>query len=313
MKLPNKTDITFSQFAELWISVHMAGRAADQVQRARRTLMRHLVRIGNEKLSLLTQVSLDRELNEIAKESSYDTANRTRQMLVRVFDYAIELKVVKSNPAKAVETPDLDRGGHAPSETLDVGVLFDVYNGIDDCEAFRAVRAAMKLSILLFQKTGHIQSMRWCDVHLNESTKKGQWIIPVGQTVTGKPHVVQLCSYTYAILKNLRDYTGGYTFVFPSPANTERCISNNAVRKAALGMGYAGMCSSSIRSAVKRHFIEQGGRKMFIDAVMGLTLHEDFPRDIDFDALSHDVMDWWAREIVIGAAQCHLPRSVVMG
>lgn len=292
----------------------MASRAADQVQRARRTLMRHLVRIGNEQLALITKESLDNELIEIANESSYDTANRARQMLVRVFDYAIECGVITHNPASTMETPYLDRRGRSPMRKVDTDDLYSLLKEVDKGESFRVVRAAIKLSILLFQKTGHIQAMRWADVELSDESKIGVWRIPESQTVTGQDHCVPIAPHAYDILVDLRSYTGGGTFVFPSPANPERFISNNAVRKAALGMGYDGVCSSTIRAVVKKSFIAEGGNKIFIAAIMGLTPHDDLAgHALGWDAIGHGVMDWWAREIVCGATQRLLPRAVMGG
>lgn len=311
MVKPNKK-ITFSQLAEIWIGVHMAGRSDDQVRRARRTLMRHLVRIGNEQVGLITKQSLDIELIEIANESSYDTANRARQMLVRVFDYAIECGVVKHNPASLMETPYLDRRGRSPMRKVDKDVLFSLLSQVDWGESYRVVRAAIKLSILLFQKTGHIQAMRWADVELSDESKIGVWRIPKSQTVTGQVHCVPIAPHAYDVLMDLRSYTGDGVFVFPSRVNPERFISNNTVRKAALGMGYDGVCSSTIRSVVKKSFLAEGGRKIFIDAIMGLTPDVELAEYIlGWDAIAYGVMDWWACEIVCGETQRLLPRAVM--
>ena len=105
---------------------------------------------------------------------------------------------------------------------------------IDKFQGTAVVKAALRLSALLFQRPGEIRAMEWEEINWDA----GRWELPAGKMKMGLPHIVPLSRQALEILRDLQRHTGRGRFVFPSARGASRHISENTVRVALRAMGY---------------------------------------------------------------------------
>ena len=96
-----------------------------------------------------------------------------------------------------------------------------------------AVRAALRLSPLLFQRPGEIRHMEWNEIDWEAK----RWEIPAEKMKMRQPHIVPLSQQALEILRELHALTGRGKYVFPSARGASRCLSENGVRTALRTLG----------------------------------------------------------------------------
>jgi integrase len=130
---------------------------------------------------------------------------------------------VLKNPTKTHRAAITD-----PKEVGQLLVAIDAYHGSE------SVRAALKLSPLLFQRPGEIRSMEWLEINWEQN----RWEIPAMKMKMRQSHIVPLSRQALTILLELHPHTNRSKYVFPSPKGASRCLSDNGVRTALRILGY---------------------------------------------------------------------------
>jgi integrase len=119
-------------------------------------------------------------------------------------------------------------------------------------------------------RTGELIGAHWDEI----DWERQEWRIPAERMKMRNPHVVPLSSQSIEILKDLHGRTGKHGFVFFSPANKSKHISNNAVLSALKRMGYAGrMTGHGFRALASTVLNEQ--RKYHPDIIERQLAHAD--------------------------------------
>lgn len=174
-------------------------------------------------------------LKKIEARGANETANRAKQLTGQIFRYAVSIGLTRYNPTSNFDKDSLKGGKvkHHPAITdpHEVGLLM---LAIDGFQGTATVRAALKLSPLLFCRPGELRAMEWREIDWEQQL----WDIPAKKMKMGDSHLVPLSTQSIAILKEQRLLTGGGVYVFPSARGASRCLSDNAVRMAIRAMGY---------------------------------------------------------------------------
>ena len=105
---------------------------------------------------------------------------------------------------------------------------------IDGFAGSATVRAALRLSALLFCRPGELRHMEWKEINWDEE----RWELPAEKMKVRQPHIVPLAKQSLAILTETRRLTGNGRYVFPSARGRSRPLSENGVRTALRTMGY---------------------------------------------------------------------------
>ncbi len=121
---------------------------------------------------------------------------------------------------------------------LDVKDLPEFIQALEknDARLYPHTRRAIKLLMLTFVRTSELINARWDEFDLENA----EWIIPAARMKMRKDHIVPLSRQTVAILKEQKEETGQWRFVFPNQARPKKSMSNNTVLKALERMGYKG-------------------------------------------------------------------------
>jgi integrase len=249
---------TFEAIAREWLEMRAKTSAAITMQKARWLLEMVFQRIGKRPIREITAPELLAALRRIESRGHHETAHRAKQKCGQVFRYAIV-----TGRAERDVTADL-RGALVPvvsqnhaslTDPSEVGALL---RAIDGYEGQPITAAALKLAPLVFVRPGELRGARWSEFDLDNA----EWRIPAERMKMGEQHIVPLSRQAVAILRELRELTGGGfgDLVFPSLLSLDRPMSNNTINTALRRLGYTKeqMTGHGFRSMASTLLNEQG-------------------------------------------------------
>lgn len=172
-------------------------------------------------------------LRKMEERNALDIARRVNQRCVDVFEYAIVKKLCDYNPAtgraKVLKSTERQHRPHLyPKYIPEFLVALDSYRGS------KKVKLAMQLLWLTFVRPGELRNARWEDF----DEESAMWRIPAEQMKMKRPHLVPLSRQALALLKELRPITGRTPFLFPGERNTAKPISDVALLKVLIILGF---------------------------------------------------------------------------
>lgn len=190
--------------------------------------------LGTLPLDQITPPQLLSTLRKVENRGAVESAHRLKQTVGQVFRYA-----VATGRAQRDITPDL-KGALAPpqkkhfpaiTEPAKVGPFL---NMIESYQGTQTVRAALKLSPLVFVRPKELRHAEWSEIDF----EKAEWRIPGSKMKMGEDHIVPLSSQALSILEEQKLLTGHWSgYVFPSARGPRRPMSDNAILSAFRNMG----------------------------------------------------------------------------
>lgn len=164
---------------------------------------------GRLKAKDITRGDVVRLLEKIVDRGAPIQANRTHEILRRIFNWAIRAGEagIEANPAAGIEKPAKE---NQREKVLTDDEIRAVWTAM---EAQTLLMGAMfKMRLITAQRGGEISQMRWPDIDGD------WWTIPGEYSKNGRAHRVPLNSLAMAILDDIRRRTGKQEWVFLSPS-----------------------------------------------------------------------------------------------
>jgi integrase len=263
---------TFEVIANAWFSIISPEWSETHRERTQNLLKNHLFPwIGKRPINEITPPELLAALYKAQDRGLLETAKRAKQTASQVFRHAIRMGKLTSDPSRDLSgglTTPKQKHYAAITEPKAVGALLV---NINNYQGTPAVKAALKLSALFFQRPGEIRTMKWADI----DWEAGEWRYLVTKTQT--PHIVPLSTQAIEILNALKPYTERSPFVFPSARSASRPLSENGIRVALRTMGYGNddMTAHGFRAMART----------ILDEVLGV------PTELIEHQLAHKVKD----------------------
>jgi len=193
-----------------------------------------------------------------------ETAHRLAQLAGQVCRYARLVGYAKYDVASGlVEALPPVQTEHYPAiiDPKEIGALL---RAIDDYPGDVSTRYALRIMPYVFVRSGELRAATWKEFDLAGA----EWVIPARRMKMKRPHNVPLARQVLALLAELREYSGGWDLLFPSPFSATRCISDMALLNALRRMGYGKeqMCVHGFRTTASTILNEQGYRPDVIEA-----------------------------------------------
>jgi integrase len=197
--------------------------------------------LGDKQIGEIEPKELLTVIRRIENRGALETAHRALSECGRVFRYAVASGLAKRDPAGDLRgaLPPYRKDKHfaAVTDPKQVGMLMrDIaaYSGTN------VVRAAFALSPRVFLRPGELRKLEWDWIDFDSA----MITIPAAAHKTGKrtqaPHLVPLSTQALKILREIQPLTSDGRHVFPSERDTNRPMSDNAVRSAMRRMGWTG-------------------------------------------------------------------------
>tara|TARA_R110000772_G_scaffold61283_1_gene138136 strand:- start:130029 stop:131078 length:1050 start_codon:yes stop_codon:yes gene_type:complete len=226
---------SFEAVGREWFNQVMDDKSESYRVRTRRILEKDLFPyLGNRPIANITAPDLLVVLRRIENRGAVDIAHRARQAAGQVFRYAIRTSRAERDPSGDLKgaLKSKNKKHHAAiTEPAEVGRLLVA---MDSFQGTLTVKAAVRLSALLFQRPGEIRAMEWEEINWEAE----RWELPAEKMKMRLPHIVPLSRQALEALRDVQRLTGRGRYVFPSARGASRCMSDNTVRVALRTLGY---------------------------------------------------------------------------
>ena len=188
-----------------------------------------------------------------------NTAEKIREWTGSIFDYAVMLEVVETNPAyslrKYIPAKQTDHRPALPREELT-----EFFRRLILAEIEPQNRIALILNMLTFLRSTELRGGQWNEIDFDAAI----WTVPAQRmkhekTTPKPPHAVPLADWTLELLAELKELTGNTPFLFPSRTKTDGFISDATISRIIERMGYKGRVTPhGFRSLASSVLNEQG-------------------------------------------------------
>lgn len=226
---------SFEAVATEWYESKLHEKSDSYRDRTNRLLKNDLYpSLGSRPISQITSSELLMVLRKVEARGAVNMAHRAKQTAGQVFRYAVATGRAERDPSVDLRGALKTKAQKHYSAITDPAKVGKLLVAIEAFQGTPAVKTALLLSPLLFQRPGEIRAMEWSEINWEEE----RWEIPAEKMKMGQSHIVPLCRQALELLKELHALTGRGRFVFPSARGGSRPLSDNGVRVALRTMGY---------------------------------------------------------------------------
>lgn len=285
--------VLFGDAVEEWLRIRMDGKAETYKRTIRFRLNKYVLpAMGDVPLTDITSARVLALCRSVEDQGHAETAKRVRVIIGQVFRFAIASGWAENDPTSAL------RGALRP-KTVQHYATMDAPEDIARlmraayAYPYTVMRCAVLFSIYTFARPGEVRAAEWTEI------RGDTWDIPAGKMKMKRRHLVPLSTQAQAVLDTLRPITGRYRYLFPSPRNDGRCMSENGVRVALRAMGFtkdqitphgfrAMLSTVANEHGWNRDVIERQLAHVEANAVRGAYNHAEYLPE------RRRLMQWWA-------------------
>ena len=223
---------SFFDVVQEWLKVRMSDRAESYVRTVIIRLNKYILpEIGDMPLEKITSADILKICRRI-EDSGYDeTARRVKTLISQVFCFAIASGLADSDPTSALRgalKPKARKHYATFTDSKEISILMKAMKAYP----YTVLRCAMLFSVYTFARPGEVRAAEWSEF------KEDVWDIPPGKMKMKRRHIVPLSRQVKEILEELRPLTGNGKYLFPTPRNNGKCMSENGVRVALRTIGF---------------------------------------------------------------------------
>lgn len=242
---------TLADFAGYWLT-EVAEKALKNPRNIRRYVEKDIVpTLGATRLDEVTPADVLALCDRIKKRGADQSALQVRNVLKRIYAFAIARLRVQFNPAAAIEASYIATA-KSRDRALSRDEIGKLLRGVYASSMRRAHKLALHLLLLTMVRKADLIGARWEHVDLDA----GEWHIP--ETKTGRPHVVYLSRQAAALFKELHELACGSEYVLPSRSSLKKPIAESTLNVAirALGLEIADFVLHDFRRTASTHLHE---------------------------------------------------------
>jgi integrase len=302
---------TFKQLADRFIAEYAKPKKRTW-QKDRRLLENNLIpALGRKKAHMITRADLRTELAKIKSRPAPVEANRTFEVVRRLYNWAIEEEILSENPAFKLTKP----AEEMPRErTLTADELQTLWCALNDLGPI--VRGVFRVMLLGAQRRNEVSRMRWTDLDRRE----GWWNIPGELTKTKRPYRVPITPAMLTIIEEMDQLSLDPEWVFPRAGGGGPAPETNLtrpLRRLVRDLGIAHFVPHDLLHTVTSHMTAMGISQFDVAKVRHHTSHDTKTSTSRYDHYAYDrekrrALDLWnARLLDIAAGKA--PGSNVIG
>lgn len=193
-------------------------------------------------------------LMRIAERGALVTAEKIRQWIGAIFNYAGMLEITDRNPALLLRG-FLEKRETKHMPALPASELTEFYRRLALIEIEQKNRLAIMLNMLVFVRSTELRGAMWQEIDWDNR----QWNIPAERMKMKLVHTVPLSDWAMELLRELQTITGETPYLFPSRIKLNAFISEGTLIKIMNSMGYKGIATPhGFRSLASSLLNEQG-------------------------------------------------------
>jgi len=189
--------------------------------------------LGKRPVADITAPEVLAMLRVVEKSGAVDLTQRLSAVCGQIFSYAIATGRAERNPV-----PDLRGALKTPVRKhrayLNADELPEFMQKLAVFDGGVQTQLALKLMLLTFVRTIELRGAQWKEFDLD----KAEWRIPAERMKMRVQHIVPLSRQAVAVLRDLQEITGKWTYAFPKRTKSDGYISENTLLYALYRMGY---------------------------------------------------------------------------
>jgi integrase len=173
-----------------------------------------LPRFGRRKAKDITRRDIITMLDDIVERGAPIQANRTLEIVRRLFNWAIGRDILQVNPCHRLPKPSSETRSDRVLNEAEIRAVWKAM------EAEAPLTAAMfKLRLLTAQRGAEVLAMRW------DQISDGWWTIPAEVAKNGLAHRVPLAPQAQSLLDAIRPLTVDTGWVFPGAGGVRHWVA----------------------------------------------------------------------------------------
>jgi integrase len=157
-----------------------------------------------------------------------------RNVIKRMFDYAIETHLVTVNPATMVARRYIGKA-RKRSRVLTPGEIRLYFKTVYQSNLRRQFKLALHILLLTLKRKSELMLARWEHIDFD----KGEWFIPADNAKGAKPTIVYLSAQVAKIFGELKELAGDSELVLPGRGSLVRPFAPGALNTALEGLTFA--------------------------------------------------------------------------
>lgn len=202
---------TVSEFAAVWFAAEIEGRSESYRRTTRRALEKDVLpAIGNKRLADVTPGDVLAICDKIKGRGAPKMALTTRNVIKRLYEYAIARQMAAANPAQSVAARFIATT-ESRTRVLSPDEIGTMLQAVYASDIRRPLKLALHLLVLTMVRKSELIEAEWDQFDLDAAI----WRIPAVAMKKRREHWVYLPAQAVVMLRELRTI-GGSTYVFPS-------------------------------------------------------------------------------------------------
>lgn len=224
---------TFREFAERYYEEIIVRERKDPIQ-LRRYLNKELIpAFGSKALGEISAGDIQTVVFRKRDHGFPAAAAQVRNLVKRIFDYAVVCQVVPSNPALATPTRFITRA-RPRTRALSPDEISVYLKTVYRSNIRRQFKLALHIILLTLVRKSELLFARWEHVDFSAA----EWHIPQENSKTGQPHVVYMSQQVKVLFEELKALAGDSELVLPGRSSLKRPFAKNALNKALEGVNF---------------------------------------------------------------------------
>lgn len=300
---------TVEAFAWRWYA-EIAEPANSSPRNIKRVLDKDVIpAIGAKQIADVTVTDILAITDKIKNRGADQMALQTRNVLKRLFAYAIAREKITFNPAAAIEAKFI-----AQAKSRDVALtpeeIGKLLRAIYQSSMKRAHKLALHLLILCMVRKSELIEAKWEEINFD----RAEWSIPGERMKKDKPHLVSLSRQAVAMFEELRGLASGSDWVFPSRGDLKQPIAKSTLNVAvrALEIEVRDFVIHDFRRTASTHLHETGFNSDWIEKALA---HETkgirgVYNRAQYADQRREMLQWWADFV---DSQIEEGRKVIIG
>lgn len=248
---------TVAAFAEAWIAEQLPGKSDSYQSTMRRILAKDVLpRLGGMPLREVKPADILELCDRIKSRGAPKMALLTRNVLKRMYDFAIARQLVDYNPAASLVARFIATE-ESRTRVLSGKEIGEVLRGVYASDIRRSLKLALHLLAITMVRKTELTNSKWEEVDL----EAGVWDIPAERMKRDRPHRVYLSQQAKDLLQELRNLSGQSAYLFPSSRGAvDRPISSSTLNQAirALTLEVQHFVLHDFRRTASTHLHEMG-------------------------------------------------------
>ncbi|GMV56566.1 MAG: hypothetical protein AMXMBFR6_23710 [Betaproteobacteria bacterium] len=284
---------TVEAFARRWYA-EIAEPANSNPRNILRALEKDVIpAIGGKQIADVTVTDILAITDKIKNRGADQMALQTRNVLKRLFAYAIAREKTQFNPAAAIEAKFI-----AQAKSRDVALtpeeIGKLLRAIYQSSMKRAHKLALHLLILCMVRKSELTEAKWEEIDFD----RAEWSIPGERMKKDKPHLVSLSRQAVAMFEELKGLASGSEWVFPSRGDLKQPIAKSTLNVAvrALDVNVRDFAIHDFRRTASTHLHEAGFNSDWIEKSLA---HETkgirgIYNRAQYADQRREMLQWWA-------------------